>query len=63
MISKKGTGTAIFNISKRLAGIYNGQAKLEITSELNRGTSIAISVPLDNKGVLHQNVESVYSRR
>lgn len=63
MVSKKGTGTAIFNISKRLAGIYNGQAKLEITSELNRGTSIAISIPLDSKGVLHQNVESVYSGR
>lgn len=63
MVSKKGTGTAIFNISKRLAGIYNGQANLEITSELNRGTSIAISIPLGSKGVLHQNVESIYSGR
>lgn len=61
MVSKKGTGTAIFNISKRLSGIYNGQAKLEVTSELNKGTSILISIPLDSKGVLHQNVEGVYS--
>ncbi|MFJ8064131.1 LytS/YhcK type 5TM receptor domain-containing protein [Psychrobacillus sp. NPDC096426] len=63
IISKKGTGTAIYNISKRLIGIYNGQASLEITSEMNRGTTITISIPLDSKGVLHQHVESVYSGR
>ena len=29
IISKKGTGTAIYNISKRLSGIYNGKASFE----------------------------------
>lgn len=61
IISKKGTGTALYNISKRLSGIYNGKASLEITSEMNRGTTIKISIPLDSKGVLHQHVESIYS--
>lgn len=61
IISKKGTGTAIYNISKRLAGIYNGQATLDIASEINRGTTITISVPLTSKGVLQQHVESIFS--
>ncbi len=30
--SKKGNGTAIFNITERLKGIYNGQASLKINS-------------------------------
>ncbi|WP_028393851.1 sensor histidine kinase [Bacillus cihuensis] len=61
MQSKKGTGTAIFNISQRLNGIYNGQASLAINSEVNVGTTITISIPLDSKGVFDQNVESLYS--
>lgn len=62
MVSNKGTGTAIYNISKRLSGIYNGQASLEIVSEENSGTLITISIPFNSKGVLH-HVEGVYSGR
>ena len=59
--SKKGNGTAIFNISERLKGIYNGQASLTIKSKVNRGTTITISIPLDSKGVFDQDVEGLYS--
>ena len=48
--SKKGTGTALFNISERLAGIYNGIADFYIHSELGCGTKIIIWIPLQNKG-------------
>lgn len=59
--SKKGTGTAIYNISKRLEGIFHGQASFNITSKMERGTTITISIPLDSKGVLNQDVEGIYS--
>ncbi|MFJ8256182.1 LytS/YhcK type 5TM receptor domain-containing protein [Peribacillus asahii] len=60
--SKKGTGTALFNIHERLIGIYNGQAQLTIQSELNVGTKIIISIPLHSKGVFEQHVTSIHSR-
>lgn len=59
--SKKGNGTAIFNITERLKGIYNGQANLNLTSKINQGTTITISLPLDRKGGYEVNVESLYS--
>ncbi|ETI68730.1 sensor histidine kinase [Neobacillus vireti] len=58
--SKKGNGTAIFNISERLKGIYNGQASLMLKSKVNRGAAITISIPLDSKGVFDQDVEGLY---
>ncbi|WP_042461882.1 sensor histidine kinase [Neobacillus dielmonensis] len=60
--SKKGSGTAIFNITERLKGIYNGQAHLRIQSKVDQGTTITISIPYDSKGGLEQHVESLYSR-
>lgn len=59
--SKKGTGTALFNINERLVGIYNGTAEFHIQSEIGIGTKITISIPLSSKGVLEQNVKSIYS--
>jgi two-component system, LytTR family, sensor histidine kinase LytS len=59
--SKKGNGTALFNISQRLNGIYNGQASLQIESLIEHGTQINISIPIDEKGVLSDEVESLYS--
>ncbi|WP_445322350.1 LytS/YhcK type 5TM receptor domain-containing protein [Paenibacillus sp. IHBB 10380] len=48
--SKKGTGTAIYNITERLEGIYNGRASLMIQSEVGKGTLITMAIPLDHKG-------------
>lgn len=59
--STKGTGTAIYNISKRLEGIYSGQASLVINSEVGRGTTITISIPIERKGGLERYVEGLYS--
>ena len=59
--SKKGNGTAIFNISERLKGIYNGKACLTIKSQVDHGTTVSISIPLDYKGVFDQNAESLHS--
>jgi len=44
--SKKGTGMAIYNITERLEGIYNGRASLRIQSEVGEGTIITMSIPL-----------------
>lgn len=50
--SEKGTGTAIYNIKQRLDGIYNGRAALSIQSNsCSPGTTIKITIPLDQKGV------------
>lgn len=59
--SKKGNGTAIFNISERLKGIYHGQASLAVKSQADQGTTVTISIPLEHKGVLDEDVKSVYS--
>ncbi|MEH7123515.1 sensor histidine kinase [Bacillus sp. JJ1773] len=59
--SKKGNGTALFNISERLKGIYNGQASLTIKSQVDSGSTITISIPLDSKGVFERDVKSLYS--
>ena len=58
--SKKGNGTAIFNISERLKGIYNGQASLTLKSKVDHGAIITITIPLDSKGVFDQDVEGLY---
>ena len=33
--SKKGNGTALYNISERLKGIYSGQASFKINSKVD----------------------------
>lgn len=60
--SEKGNGTALYNISQRLKGIYNGRATFKIISQVERGTEIRISIPLDRKGGFYErNAESLYS--
>jgi two-component system, LytTR family, sensor histidine kinase LytS len=59
--SKKGNGTAIFNISERLKGIYCGEALFSIISEVDDGTTINITLPLAYKGVYEHNAESLHS--
>lgn len=59
--SKKGSGTALYNISQRLKGIYGGRADFSIDSMLDEGTTITISIPFDSKGVIQGNVEDLYS--
>ncbi|WMX54941.1 sensor histidine kinase [Peribacillus sp. R9-11] len=61
--SNKGTGTALYNISERLEGIYNGHASLSIESETGHGTQVKISIPLNEKGVYVNDDESIYRRR
>lgn len=58
--SKKGNGTAIYNICERLKGIYSGRASFSIQSKEDVGTTITISTPLYSKGDLGKNVESLY---
>lgn len=55
VFSKKGNGTAMFNINERLKGIYNGKACLTIKSKVDHGTTVTISIPLDPKGVVDQS--------
>lgn len=59
--SEKGNGTALFNISERLNGIYSGQARFLIESKVDVGTKITISIPFDRTGGLDFNAESLYS--
>lgn len=61
--SIKGTGTALYNISERLEGIYKGQANFSIKSETGHGTQVRISIPLNEKGAYVSDVESIYRRR
>lgn len=61
VVSPKGNGTALYNISERLTGIYGCEASLTIKSEENVGTLVSISIPLDSKGVFEHDAESVYS--
>jgi two-component system sensor histidine kinase LytS len=58
--SQNGNGTAIFNISERLKGIYNGQASFKIDSQEDQGTKIVISIPLDHKEGVDHNVKRIY---
>jgi two-component system sensor histidine kinase LytS len=44
--SAEGTGTALFNICKRIEEIYGGKAAFHIESKWNEGTRIVIAVPL-----------------
>lgn len=58
--SHKGNGTALFNICERLRGIYSEEANFSINSKENLGTEICMTIPLNSKGVLNQDVKSLY---
>ena len=59
--SKSGSGTALFNISERLKGIYNNQAQLKIDSKVIEGTTVKILIPLESKGGDEQDAASLCS--
>ncbi|MGE6595743.1 two-component system sensor histidine kinase LytS [Bacillus proteolyticus] len=43
--SKKGTGTALYNINERLIGLFGKETMLQIESELEQGTKILFVIP------------------
>ncbi|PKJ52309.1 two-component system sensor histidine kinase LytS [Bacillus sp. SN10] len=43
--SKKGTGTALYNINERLIGLFGKETMLYIESEVNEGTEITFVIP------------------
>ncbi len=57
--SAEGTGTAIYNIRKRIEEIYDGQAVFHMESEQNVGTKVVIKVPVIHWG--DQHAEGFYS--
>lgn len=61
--SAGGNGTAIFNISERLKGIYNNQAHFKIDSKVGEGTTVSILIPLESKGGDEQDAASLCSGR
>jgi len=44
--SSAGTGTALWNIKKRIEEIYGQTASFQIESNLNKGTKVSITLPL-----------------
>lgn len=60
--SSEGTGTALYNIRKRIEEIYGGDAVFTIDSERNSGTRVVIRVPYSENRWGDQHVEGVYSR-
>lgn len=44
-IQSKGLGIGLNNVFQRLKHAYHGQARLEIQSEINKGTVITLSIP------------------
>jgi two-component system sensor histidine kinase LytS len=44
--SDKGTGTALWNIKKRIEELYGQEGSFEIVSDLNYGTKVYITLPL-----------------
>ncbi|PGS52949.1 sensor histidine kinase [Bacillus sp. AFS041924] len=47
--SKEGTGTALWNIKKRIEEIYGDKEYFQIQSELNIGTKVSIRIPLNQE--------------
>lgn len=48
--SKKGNGTALFNIFERLHGLYNRKASIKIESKEYYGTTVSIILPIYEEG-------------
>jgi two-component system sensor histidine kinase LytS len=59
--STEGTGTALYNISKRMKEIYGEDGAFHIESEPNVGTKVVITVPLNSHKWGDRHVESLYS--
>ncbi|PHE95783.1 sensor histidine kinase [Bacillus wiedmannii] len=58
--SKKGTGTALYNINERLIGLFGKETMLQVESELNEGTEITFVIP-KKIGEEERSVKSISS--
>ncbi|CAG7653933.1 LytS/YhcK type 5TM receptor domain-containing protein [Paenibacillus allorhizosphaerae] len=58
--SAEGTGTALYNIRKRIEEIYGEEARFHIQSERDAGTKIVITLPLSHNQWGDQHAESLY---
>ncbi len=59
--SKKGTGSALWNIKQRIIEIYGDEASFEITSTIGIGTKVEIHLPFKQSRWEEEDVKSVYS--
>ncbi|WP_040207568.1 sensor histidine kinase [Neobacillus jeddahensis] len=58
--SAEGTGTALWNIKKRIEEIYGQQATFQIDSKLDHGTKVFIKLPKTSQKWGEESVESLY---
>ncbi|GGE80835.1 sensor histidine kinase [Priestia taiwanensis] len=57
--SKKGTGTALYNINERLMGLFGDGTTLHIASQLEGGTEVSFTIPTERKeGRTIENISS-----
>ena len=50
VVSEKGTGTALENLSRRLHSLYGETGELKVETKKNGGAIFTISLPLELKG-------------
>ena len=62
VVSKKGTGTALYNINQRLIGLFGKETILHIESEVEKGTEIVFTIPIQNIEEEESGVKSISSR-
>ncbi|PLS02057.1 sensor histidine kinase [Neobacillus cucumis] len=58
--SADGTGTALWNIKKRIEEIYGSHASFQINSIVDKGTSVVIKLPLTGQTWGEESVKSIY---
>jgi two-component system sensor histidine kinase LytS len=50
VVSETGTGIGLSNVNRRLGMMYGEEMKMEIDSEAGKGTTIAFTLPVRNRG-------------
>ncbi|MBM7653232.1 sensor histidine kinase [Neobacillus cucumis] len=58
--SAEGTGSALWNIKKRIEEIYGPNASFEIDSFIDKGTKVVIKLPLTRQKWGEESVKSIY---
>jgi two-component system sensor histidine kinase LytS len=58
--SEAGTGTALWNIKKRIEAIYGNDALFQIKSQPENGTHVYIQLPLSESNWGEENVKSIH---
>jgi len=58
--SADGTGTALWNIKKRIEELYGPDASLQIDSKLDKGTKVVIKLPITGQRWGEESVKSLY---